>query len=372
MLTAWPRSNALVRDTGIGIAPEHLDHLFKNFAQGDKSINRKFGGTGLGLAISQKIIEQMGGKIKVKSTPGNGATFSFELKLPLSDIAVVKLTEASEAVDRASSTLAGGAEPLRILLAEDNGTNQLVFSKMLQDVRVKLTIAQNGREAVEHACNGTFDAIFMDMRMPEMDGLEATRTIRALEGHLADIPIIALTANAFADDIKACRDAGMNDFVAKPLRKKILIEKLANVVSGHRNGANRRKRRGHARSSNCGSSGGCHDRSSRQFSTTRCLMHWLRKSISTAFALRWTGSWPRPKTARAPTSAFLRQRPAEDQRRSVISSRARRERLGFFRSRNWRGCSNIQRFRSRRATIEICSTGLKLASVWRGMNWKPR
>jgi len=220
-----------VRDTGVGIAPEHLDHLFKNFAQGDESINRKFGGTGLGLAISQKIIEQMGGKIKVKSTPGNGATFSFELTLPLSDIAVVKLTEGPEATDRTSRTLANLTEPLQILLAEDNGTNQLVFSKMVQGIGVQLTIAYNGREAVEHASSGTFDAIFMDMRMPEMDGLEATRKIRALGGHLADMPIIALTANAFADDIKACRDAGMSDFIAKPLRKKILIEKLANVVS---------------------------------------------------------------------------------------------------------------------------------------------
>src|SRR3954470_18349228 len=97
----------LVRDTGVGIAPEHVDHLFKNFAQGDESINRKFGGTGLGLAISQKIIEQMGGKIKVKSTPGNGATFSFELTLPLSDIALVKLPEGSETTDRTTRTLAG-------------------------------------------------------------------------------------------------------------------------------------------------------------------------------------------------------------------------------------------------------------------------
>jgi CheY-like chemotaxis protein len=222
----------LVRDTGVGIAPEHIGHLFKNFAQVDESINRKFGGTGLGLAISQKIIEQMGGKIKVKSALGSGTTFSFELTLPLSDVALVKLTEGSEAAERANCTLAGLAEPLRILLAEDNGTNQLVFSKMVQDVGVQLTIAHNGREAVEHATKGTFDAIFMDMRMPEMDGLEATRRIRALGGYLADIPIIALTANAFTDDVKACRDAGMNDFVAKPLRKKILIEKLANVVSG--------------------------------------------------------------------------------------------------------------------------------------------
>jgi signal transduction histidine kinase/CheY-like chemotaxis protein/HPt (histidine-containing phosphotransfer) domain-containing protein len=219
-----------VRDTGVGIAPEHIDHLFQNFAQGDESINRKFGGTGLGLAISQKIIEQMGSKIKVQSMPGCGATFSFELTLPVSDIALVKLPESGEATNPANCTLAGLAKPLQILLAEDNGTNQLVFSKMVQDIRVTLTIAHNGREAVEHASRGIFDAIFMDMRMPEMDGLEATRKIRAIGGHLADIPIIALTANAFADDIKACRDAGMNDFIAKPLRKKILTEKLANVV----------------------------------------------------------------------------------------------------------------------------------------------
>src|ERR1051326_7085156 len=127
----------LVRDTGVGIAPEHLDHLFKNFAQGDESINRKFGGTGLGLAISQKIIEQMGGKIKVKSTPGNGATFSFELSLPLSDITLVKPTEGSEATDRANRASADLARPLQILLAEDNGTNQLVFSKMVQGIGVQ-------------------------------------------------------------------------------------------------------------------------------------------------------------------------------------------------------------------------------------------
>src|SRR3954465_10277842 len=108
----------LVRDTGMGIAPEHLGRLFKHFAQGDESINRKFGGTGLGLAISQKIIEQMGGNIKVKSTPGKGATFSSELTLPLSDIAVVKLTEGPEATDRTSRTLANLTEPLQILLAE--------------------------------------------------------------------------------------------------------------------------------------------------------------------------------------------------------------------------------------------------------------
>ena len=120
---------------------------------------------------------------------------------------------------------------LRILLAEDNGTNQLVFSKLVQNLGVHVTYAHNGREAVEHAFNGTFDVIFMDMRMPEMDGIEATRKIRALDGPRSGIPIIALTANAFADDIKACLDAGMNDFVAKPIRKKTLVEKLTKIVA---------------------------------------------------------------------------------------------------------------------------------------------
>jgi hypothetical protein len=219
-----------VRDTGVGISPEQIGRLFQNFAQGDESINRKFGGTGLGLAISQKIIEQMGGKIKVQSTPGEGSIFSFELTLPLSEIPVLR-PEAMGDANQLSSTLADLTEPLRILLAEDNGTNQLVFSKLVQNLPVHLTIAHNGREAVEKVSSSTFDVVFMDMRMPEMDGLEATRKIRALGGDFASIPIIALTANAFADDIKACRDAGMNDFLAKPLRKRILVEKLAKIAS---------------------------------------------------------------------------------------------------------------------------------------------
>ena len=120
-----------------------------------------------------------------------------------------------------------------MLLAEDNATNQLVFSKLVQGCDFDLTIAENGREALEHAPHGTFDVVFMDMRMPEMDGLEATRAIRALGGEWARIPIIALTANAFPDDVQGCRDAGMNEFMSKPIRKKILIEKLAKLLADH-------------------------------------------------------------------------------------------------------------------------------------------
>ncbi|HSV21898.1 MAG TPA: ATP-binding protein, partial [Xanthobacteraceae bacterium] len=222
-----------VRDSGIGIAPDRLSGLFQYFTQADESINRRFGGTGLGLAISKRIIEQMGGEIDVKSTLGVGSTFSFRLTLPTSDIALPEPCKDSDRLDPARRTLTERVEPLRILLAEDSTTNQLVVSRLLQEFKVIITVASNGHEAVKQAASGTFDVIFMDMRMPEMDGLEATRTIRALGGALADLPIIALTANAFAEDVNACRAAGMSDFVAKPIRKNILVEKLAAAVSAH-------------------------------------------------------------------------------------------------------------------------------------------
>ena len=137
----------------------------------------------------------------------------------------------SETADEEFETkLAKLRQPLAILLAEDNATNQLVFIKLMQGNNVDITVAANGRIALEHAAHRAFDVVFMDMRMPEVDGLEATRAIRALEGASARVPIIALTANAFADDIKACRDAGMDAFIAKPVRKKILIEKLAGLL----------------------------------------------------------------------------------------------------------------------------------------------
>jgi len=122
--------------------------------------------------------------------------------------------------------------PLSILLAEDNATNQLVFTKLMQRYG-HISVAANGRIVLEHAAARDFDVVFMDMRMPEMDGLEATRAIRALGGTRGRMPIVALTANAFADDIKACRDAGMDELIAKPVRKKIMMEKLAVLLEYH-------------------------------------------------------------------------------------------------------------------------------------------
>jgi CheY-like chemotaxis protein len=241
VLTAWPRSNAQSAIPAL-VLRQNSRSFVQELCSGDESINRKFGGTGLGLAISQKIIETDGRQDQGKSTPGNGATFSFELTCLCPILRWSSLLKA-RTTDRTTRTLADLAEPLQILLAEDNGTNQLVFSKMVQGIGCRSPSPTTGAKRWSTASSGTFDAIFMDMRMPEMDGLEATRKIRALGGHLADIPIIALTANAFADDIKACRDAGMSDFIAKPLRKKILIEKWPMWSPPRHDGANRRRQR---------------------------------------------------------------------------------------------------------------------------------
>jgi signal transduction histidine kinase/CheY-like chemotaxis protein/HPt (histidine-containing phosphotransfer) domain-containing protein len=221
-----------VKDSGIGIAPDRLGRLFSDFVQADASIHRQYGGTGLGLAICKRLVDQMGGEISVESVEGKGSTFAFRVALPLADVTELEQRGAPDAVAGFDTLLAQLGRPLRVLIAEDNATNQFVVTRMLREYAVDLRIAGNGIEAVMAAKQGDFDVIFMDMRMPEMDGLEATRAIRARGGALAALPIIALTANAFADDMKACRDAGMNDFVAKPIRKKLLLERLARIAQG--------------------------------------------------------------------------------------------------------------------------------------------
>jgi PAS domain S-box-containing protein len=224
-----------VRDTGVGLAAHQIGKLFGDFAQANASINAKYGGTGLGLAICRRIVDQMGGEIRVESTLGVGTTFTVRLTLPIADESALAVPggRIGAAGDQLTRMLTALGRPLQILLAEDNATNQVVFAKLLQAFDVEITIAANGRLAVEQASTGTFDIAFMDMRMPEMDGLEATRTIRALDGDWRRLPIIALTANAFADDVKDCRDAGMNAFIAKPIRKTTLIQTLADALATH-------------------------------------------------------------------------------------------------------------------------------------------
>ncbi len=212
-----------VSDSGIGIPPDRIDRLFTDFAQADVSINRRFGGTGLGLAISRRIVEQMGGTIGVTSRESEGATFRFSLTLPSSDKAVPDQRADRVGAEDLKARIAMLGRPLRVLIAEDDATNRMVVLMMLREFNAETRIATDGVQAVQAASEGDYDLVLMDVRMPEMDGLAATRAIRAQGGRFANLPIIALTANAFAEDVTLCRDAGMSDFLAKPLRKPAMV-----------------------------------------------------------------------------------------------------------------------------------------------------
>lgn len=222
-----------VTDSGIGIAPEKLGQLFSDFAQADASISRRFGGTGLGLAISRRIIEQMGGTIGVTSTPGEGSTFRFTLVLPWSQALPFDQAGGPDGADDLKVRIAGLDRPLKVLVAEDDAVNRMVVSKMLGAFEVELRVVTDGGEAVAAASEVDYDVVLMDVRMPDMDGLAATRAIRAQGGRFESLPIVALTANAFPEDVRICREAGMSDFLAKPLRKPALIAALLRALDGH-------------------------------------------------------------------------------------------------------------------------------------------
>jgi len=211
-----------VRDTGIGIAADQIERLFSRFNQADSSIARRFGGTGLGLAISKQLAELMGGRIGVDSEEGKGSTFWFEL--PLSEGQTVQ-TEAAVQAD-GPATL----RSLRILVAEDNQVNQMVIGLMLRQLGHQSDIVTNGIEACEQVQKAPYDLVLMDMQMPEMDGMTATATIRKLPGKAAKIPIIALTANAMEGDRERYINAGMDDYVAKPIALPLLIAAMNRVM----------------------------------------------------------------------------------------------------------------------------------------------
>ena len=230
----------VVTDTGVGMTPQQIERLFQPFSQVDPSISRKFGGTGLGLAISQRLVQNMGGCIEVSSAPGQGSSFRFVL-------ATREVLDHADTVSTVSMPLSGQVSrpvdsplgrPLRILLAEDNVVNQKVAMLTIQRLGHEVDLVVNGREAVEAVGRVAYDLVLMDIQMPEMDGLEATREIVRRAGQGPRPFIVGLSANAMAEDVEAGRRAGMDNYLSKPftvsdLRAVIDVCTLLAPVDAH-------------------------------------------------------------------------------------------------------------------------------------------
>ena len=210
-----------VTDTGVGIPAGKIGKLFEQFSQVDSSVSRQYGGTGLGLAICRKLVEQMGGDIGVESKLGSGSTFRFCI--------VMKPAQDTDAAP--VPVLADDSTPsCRILVAEDNATNRLVVTRMLERRGHRVDCVSDGREAVTSVSEIPYDLVLMDMMMPEMDGLAAARAIRALDGPSAHVPIIGLTANVLTEDKEVCLAAGMSGFLTKPVTAERLAQAIASTV----------------------------------------------------------------------------------------------------------------------------------------------
>ena len=227
------RLHIAVQDTGIGISEAGRRRLFERFSQADGSITRRFGGTGLGLAISQQLAHMMGGEIAVTSVPGKGSTFALTVEFPRVEVNEAQSTGGAADGDGPSPWAAtDGPARVRVLLVEDHPINRKVVEMILADM-VDLTTAEDGLQGVEAEASSHFDLILMDMQMPVMDGLTATKTIRERERRAGDAstPIIVLTANVLREHVQACLDAGADSHLCKPITASTLIEAMETALA---------------------------------------------------------------------------------------------------------------------------------------------
>jgi CheY-like chemotaxis protein len=208
-----------VQDTGIGIPEDAQGRLFERFQQADSSTTRRFGGSGLGLAITRKLARMMGGDVGLSSVEGVGSTFWLEIA-----------AEAAEAEQPNAAAEPASLDDVSILLVEDNATNRMIASRILEGLGATVRSAEDGERGVEAARGERFDLILMDIQMPGIDGLEATRQIRALPGDSARTPIIALTANVMSHQRESYRAAGVDGVVGKPISPAALVAEIARVA----------------------------------------------------------------------------------------------------------------------------------------------
>ncbi|MDD4735349.1 MAG: ATP-binding protein [Kiritimatiellae bacterium] len=217
-----------VEDTGIGIAAEKMDIILKPFHQADPSYTRKFGGTGLGLSISKELCERMGGRLSVESTPEKGSRFCFTILAKT----VVKEEYPRQEQPPVPRVVREKKASLRILVAEDDSTNQLVIQNILRKYGYECDLVANGLQALEAVRRKTYDVVFMDIRMPELDGVRATREMERLGLRRRAGLIIGLTAHALQEDRQACLDAGMDEYLCKPVEPEVFQELLDRVSHG--------------------------------------------------------------------------------------------------------------------------------------------
>ena len=222
-----------VQDTGIGIDPAHLPALFQSFQQADASTSRRYGGSGLGLAIARNLAQRMGGEVGVESRPGEGSRFWFTARLQVAETDTEAPTRPAPAVDPRAPAGDPGKDALRglrLLVVDDNAVNRMIAEQVLAAAGAEVVAEEDGSGAVRRVRAEAFDLVLMDVHMPVMDGLEATRAIRALPDR-AGLPIVAMTASAMAEDRQRCLDAGMDDLLAKPIEPARMVQTVARRAS---------------------------------------------------------------------------------------------------------------------------------------------